>query len=136
MVKAARLVYKRRKIATSPLSAEKLTSPSQQENEEDEVNETEEASRKRGKGKDIAIIASVLKAQNIEKMAFKPISRAKFFDFENLKTEGWVLRKFTDPQGWSAFLSTEESTFEDLVKEFYGHMSVKEKKEEKVLVSF
>jgi len=38
-------------------------------------------------------------------MAFRPISRAKFFDFENLKTKGWDLRKFTDPQGWSDFLS-------------------------------
>jgi len=135
IVKAARLVYKRRKAATSTLVVEKLTSSSQQNDEKDEAVETEEASRKRGKGKDIAIIASVLKAQNVEKMAFRPISIAKFFDFENLKTKGWDLRKFTDPQGWSAFLSTEESTFEDLVKEFYGHMAVKEKKEEKVLVS-
>ena len=63
------------------------------------------------------------------------MSRAKFFDFENLKTKGWDLRKFTDPQGWLDFVSTEESTFEDLVKEFYGHMTIKEKKEEKVLVS-
>ena len=77
----------------------------------------------------------MLKGQNVNKMAFRPISRAKFFDFENLKTKGWDLRKFTNPQGWSAFLSTEESTFEDLVKEFYGHMVVKEKKEEKALVS-
>jgi len=128
-------LYKIRKAATSSLSAEKLTSPSQQNDEEDEVVETEEASRKRGKGKDIAIISSMLKALNVEKMAFRPISRAKFFDFENLKTKGLDLRKFTDPQGWSDFLSTEESTFEDLVNEFYGHMVVKEKKEEKVLVS-
>jgi len=41
-------------------------------------------------------------------MAFKPISRAMFFDFENLKTKGSDLRKFTDPQGWSDFVSTEE----------------------------
>jgi len=74
----------------------------------------------------------VLKGQNVNKMAFRPISRAKFFDFENLKTKGWDLGKFTDPQGWSDFVSIEKSTFEDLVKE---HMNVKEKKEEKVLVS-
>jgi len=64
MVKSARLVYKRRKVATSSLSAEKLSSPSQQNDEE--IVETEEASRKRGKGKDIAIMASVLKAHNVE----------------------------------------------------------------------
>jgi len=60
MVKAARLMYKRRKVATSSPSAEKPSSPSQQNDEE--IVEIEEAFRKREKGKDIAIIVSVLKA--------------------------------------------------------------------------
>jgi len=68
-------------------------------------------------------------------MDFRTISRAKYFDLESLKTKGWDPKEFMDPQGWSDFVPTEESTFEDLVKELYAHMSVKEKNEEKVLVS-
>jgi len=70
------------------------------------TKEEEPVSRKRGKGKDIAILASALKVQNLEKMASRPLSRAKYFDFESLKTKGWNLGEFTDPQGWSAFVST------------------------------
>ena len=70
------------------------------------TKEEEPVSRKRGKGKDIAILASALKVQNLEKMASRPLSRAKYFDFEILKTKGWNLGEFTDPQGWSAFVST------------------------------
>ena len=60
MAKVARHVYNKRKVATSTPSAEK---PSYQPPQNDEeIVETKEASRKRGKGKDIAIMASVLKA--------------------------------------------------------------------------
>jgi len=47
------------------------------------------------------MIASVLKAQNVEKIALRPISRAKYFDFESLKTKRWNLREYTYPRGWS-----------------------------------
>jgi len=68
-------------------------------------------------------------------MANRPISRAKNFDFESVKTKRWNLREFTNPQRWSGFVSTEEPTFGDLVKELYGHVTVKEKNEEKFIVS-
>jgi len=68
-------------------------------------------------------------------MASRPLSRAKYFDFESLKTKGWNLGEFTDPQGWSEFVSTQEQTFEDLVKEFYASMRVKEENGEKFLES-
>ena len=77
MAKAARKVYKRRKNP-STTSSEKLSSPSLQN---EEVEEEEAPARKRGKGKDIAILASALKLQNMDKMASRPLSRAKYFDF-------------------------------------------------------
>jgi len=64
-------------------------------------------------------------------MAFRPISRAKYFDFESLKTKGWNLKEFTDPQGWFGFVSTQCKTFASLVKEFYANMTVKEQNGEK-----
>jgi hypothetical protein len=138
MAKTAKKVYQRRKkIAADALPLEKTASPSL-ENEEvgkEENVEEEVPSLRRGKGKDIAILASALKVQNLEKMAARPLSRAKFFDFESLKTKGWNLEVFTDPQGWSGFVSTQEPTFEDLVKEFYASMRVKEEKGEKFLES-
>jgi hypothetical protein len=61
-------------------------------------------------------------------MATRPLSRAKYFDYESLKTKGWNIEEFIDPQGWSGFVSTQEQTFEDLVKEFYASMRVKGEK--------
>ncbi|KEH38062.1 hypothetical protein MTR_2g460520 [Medicago truncatula] len=86
---------------------------------------------KRGVTKDIAILVSTLKIQSIEKMANRPISRAKYFDFESLKTKGWNLKKFTDPQCWSSFFSTQCQTFPDLT---FPDL-VKEQNEEKFLKS-
>jgi len=140
MAKAAKIIYQRRKkiaIEALPLSVEKSASPSleNEEVETEEIAEEEVPSRKRGKGKDIAIAASILKTQSVEKMAFKPISRAKYFDFESLETKGWNLKEFTDPQGWSGFVSTQCKTFASLVKELYANMTVKEHNEEKFLES-
>jgi len=72
------------------------------------------------------MIASVLNAQKAEKMALRPVSRAKYFDFESLKTKRWNLREYIDPQGWSGFVSLQCQTFEDMVKN-------EEKNEEKFL---
>ncbi|KEH27935.1 hypothetical protein MTR_5g049740 [Medicago truncatula] len=135
MAKAAKIVYLRRKqIAKEalPLPEEKTSSEDEQEVE---TEEEEYVPRKRGKGNDIVILASTLKIQSIEKMANRPISRAKYFDFESLKTKGWNMKKFTDPQDWSSFVSTQCQTFPDLVKEFYVNMTVKEHNEEKFLES-
>ncbi|XP_024630725.1 uncharacterized protein [Medicago truncatula] len=77
MAKAAKIVYQRRKqIAkeTLPLSEEKTSSEDEQEAE---TEEEEFVPRKRGKGKDVAILASTLKVQSAEKMANRPITRAK-----------------------------------------------------------
>lgn len=118
MAKAAKIVYQRRKQIVKealPLPEEKTSFEDEQEAE---TEEEEFVPRKRGKGKDIAILASTLKLQSVEKMANRPISRSKYFDFESLKTKGWNLKKFTDPQGWSSFVSTQCQTFPDLVKEF------------------
>ena len=139
MAKTAKIIYqRRRKIAKEalPLPVEKSASPSLvEEVETEEIAEEEVPSRKRGKGKDIAIAASILKTQSVEKMAFRPISRAKYFDFESLETKGWNLKEFTDPQGWSGFVSTQCKTFASLVKEFYANMLVKEQNGEKFLES-
>ncbi|KEH17462.1 hypothetical protein MTR_0014s0490 [Medicago truncatula] len=135
VAKAAKIVYQRRKQITKealPLPEEKTSSEDEQEAE---TEEEEYVPRKRGKGKDIAILASSLKVQSAEKMANRPISRSKYFDFESLKKKGWNLKKLTDPQGWSSFVSTQCQTFPDLVKEFYANMTVKEHNEEKFLES-
>ena len=82
MAKTAKKIYERRKkIAAEalPLPVEKFASPSleNEEVETEEIDEEETPSMKRGKGKDIAILASTLKVQNLEKMASRPLSRAK-----------------------------------------------------------
>jgi len=121
MAKAAKKHFRRKKTIATPtpsLSVEKPSSPSLQDEEveAEEIIEKGAPARKRGKGKDIAILVSTQKAQNIEKMAFRPLTRAKHFDFESLKTKGWNLREFTDHQGWLGFVSTQEPTFDKLVK--------------------
>jgi len=42
-----------------------------------------------------------------------------------LETKGWDLKKFTDPQGWTNFVSLQEHTYEELVREFYTNLAVK-----------
>jgi len=42
----------------------------------------------------------MLRAQKVEKMVLRPISREKYFDFASLKTKGWNLKEYTDFQGW------------------------------------
>jgi len=47
----------------------------------------------------------MVRAQKVQKLALRPISRAKYFDFVSLETNGWNLREYTDSQGWSDFVS-------------------------------
>jgi len=58
------------------------------------------------------------------------MSRSKYFEFDSLETKGWDLKKFTDPRGWTNFVSLQEHTYEELVREFYTNLSVKQKKKE------
>jgi len=146
IVKSARKIYKRRKeIAREahPLPTEKSVSSikrkstSQNDDENVEIVVKKESSpRKHGKGKDITKVAVVLKAQRVDKIAFRPMSRSKYFEFESLKTKGWDLKKFTDPQGWTDFVSLQEHTYEGLVRELYTNLIVKQKKKENVIPSF
>ncbi|KEH15728.1 hypothetical protein MTR_0611s0030, partial [Medicago truncatula] len=134
-----KILQRRKEIATEamPLSEEK-TSEEEDESEEEgseettqEEEEEEKASSKTyGKGKDIAKVSAVIRAQRAEKIALRPMSRTKYFEFESLETKGWNLKKFTDPQGWTNFVSLQEHTYEDLVREFYTNLSVKQKKNE------
>jgi len=89
------------------------------------------------KGKDIAKIVSNLRDHKADKISLRPMSRSKFFDFENSKNKWWNLKEYTDPQGWSNFMTLQEHTYEDLVREFYNNLSIKEKKDanEKFLIS-
>ncbi|KEH17115.1 hypothetical protein MTR_0043s0140 [Medicago truncatula] len=66
------------------------------------------------------------------------MSRKKYFEFESLETKGWNLKKFTDPKEWINFVSLQEHTYEDLVREFYTNLSAKQKKNENenFLISF
>jgi len=47
------------------------------------------------------------------------------------------LKEFTEPQGWTSFVTLQEHTYEGLVREFYTNLSVKEMKNvnEKFLIS-
>jgi hypothetical protein len=47
------------------------------------------------------------------------------------------MKEFTDPQGWSSFVSLQEHTYEGLVKEFYSNLTVRDMKNEneKFLIS-
>jgi len=58
------------------------------------------------------------------------MSRSKYFEFDSLETKGWDLKKFTDPQWWTYFVSLQEHTYEELVRGFYTNLSVKQKKKE------
>ena len=101
IVKSARKIYKRRKeIAREALPLpkeksvsllkEKSTSQNEDENVETDVKK-ESSPRKHGKGKDITKVVVVLKAQRADKIAFRPMSRSKYFEFESLKTKGWEI---------------------------------------------
>jgi hypothetical protein len=93
IVKDARKTYKKgNKVAS--LSEEKPSSQHDGENaaevdEEDiEDDEEETSSKKHGKGKDIAKVAAVIRAQRAEKIALRPMSRIKYFEFGSLETKG------------------------------------------------
>jgi len=58
------------------------------------------------------------------------MSRSKYFEFDSLESKGWDLKKFTDPQGWTNFVSLQEHTYEELVIEFYTNLFVKQMKRE------
>ncbi|AES97002.2 hypothetical protein MTR_5g044090 [Medicago truncatula] len=108
-----------------------------EDEQEMETEEEKPVPRKREKGKDIVILASTLRIQNLSKMTSRPLSRAKYFDFKSLKTKRWNLKEFTEPQLWTDFVTLQEHTYENLVREFYTNLSVKKKKNvnEKFLIS-
>jgi len=127
MIKSVRASSKKGKKIVEP-SPTKENSSSKNEDEDSEEEESEEktqeeekeaSSKKYGKGKDIAKVAAAIRAQKAEKVALRPMSKTKYFEFESLETKGWNLKKFTDPQGWTNFVSLQEHTYEDLVREFY-----------------
>ncbi|XP_039682976.1 DNA ligase 1-like [Medicago truncatula] len=139
-----KILQRRKEIAAEamPLSEEK-TSEDEEESEEEESEEKAEkeeekgSSKKHGKGKDITKLAATLKASRTEKIALRPMSRTKYFNLESLETKAWNLKEFTEPQGWTDFVTLQEHTYENLVREFYTNLSVKEKKNvnEKFLIS-
>ncbi|XP_024642227.1 uncharacterized protein [Medicago truncatula] len=139
-----KILQRRKEIAAEamPLSEEK-TSEDEEESEEEESEEKAEkeeekgSSKKHGKGKDITKLAATLKASRAEKIALRPMSRTKYFNLESLETKAWNMKEFTEPQGWTNFITLQEHTYEDLVREFYTNLSVQEKKNgnEKFLIS-
>jgi len=133
-MKSARSTSKKtKKLETLSQSEEKPPSPSQQKEEKEEKQYA--SPKKPWKGKDIAKIASMIRAQKVRKLALRPVSRSKYFDFASLKKKGWNLRECPDSQGWSSFVSLQKFTFQDLVREFYASTTIKEKKEEKFLIT-
>ncbi|XP_039683064.1 uncharacterized protein [Medicago truncatula] len=112
-------------------------SESSEKNSSSSEEEEKEASppKKHGKGKDVKLIASLRKAEMEAKQSQRPVSKAKYFDFADLKKKNWNLREYTDSQDWSNFVSLQDLTFENLVREFYSTMKIKEKKKEKILIS-
>lgn len=125
MAKAAEKIYQRRKKIESEAFS--------MSEEEDEPEVEKGSSKKHGKGKDIA----ALKTSRAEKIALRPMSRTKYFNLESLETKAWNMKEFTEPQGWTNFITLQEHTYEDLVREFYTNLSVQEKKNgnEKFLIS-
>ncbi|XP_039684981.1 nucleolin-like [Medicago truncatula] len=125
MAKAAEKIYQRRKKIESEVFS--------MSEEVDEPEVEKGSSKKHGKGKDIV----VLKTSRAEKIAFRPMSRTKYFNLESLETKAWNMKEFTEPQGWTNFITLQEHTYEDLVREFYTNLSVQEKKNgnEKFLIS-
>jgi hypothetical protein len=101
----------------------------------EEEGEKEASPPKHGKGKDVKLIASLMKAEKEAKQSQRPVSRAKYFDFVDLKKKNWNLREYTDSQEWTHFVSLQDLTFEDLVREFYSSMRIKDKKNEKILIT-
>ena len=55
-------------------------------------------------------------AQRADKIALRQMSRSKYFEFDSLETKGWDMKKFTDPQGWTNFVSLQEHNYEELVR--------------------
>jgi len=102
IVQAARKSYKDKKAA-SP-SKEESAYQNKDENVET-AEEKEPCPKKYGRGKDITKDAAVMKAQRADKIALRSMSRSKYFEFDSLETKGWDLKKFTDPQGWTNFVS-------------------------------
>jgi len=115
--------------ARKSYKAKKAASQNKDENVET-AEEKEPSPKKYGKGRDISKVASVMKAQRADKIALRPRSRSKYFEFDSLETKGWDLKKFTNPQGWTNFVSLQEHTYEELVREFYPNLAVKQKKKE------
>jgi len=117
-------------VATTP-PASKSSENDFSSSEEEEKEAT--PPKRHGKWKDIEKIASLMKAEKEAKLSQSPVSKAKYFDFADLKKKGWNLREYIDSQEWSSFVSLQDLTFEKLVREFYGSMRIKEKKKEKIL---
>ena len=85
-------------IETPPESetSEKDSSSSEEEEEEKEEEEEEETTppKKNGKGKDVKLIASFMKVEKETKQSLRPVSKAKYFDFVDLKKKNWNLREY------------------------------------------
>jgi len=117
-------------VIETPPASETFEKDSRFSEEEEETTPP----KKHGKGKDVKLIASLMKAEKEAKQAQRPVSKAKYFDFADLKKKNWNLREYTDSQEWTNFVSLQDLTFENLVREFYGSMRIKEK-DEKILTT-
>jgi len=119
-------------IETPPASetSEKDSSSSEEEEEEETT-----PPKKHGKGKDVKLIASLMKAEKEAKQSQRPVSKAKYFNFADLKKKNWNLREYTDSQELTNFVSLQDLTFENLVRELYGSIRIKENKDEKILTT-
>ena len=118
-------------IESTPTSETSEKNSTSSEGEE----EKEATPPKHGKGKDVKLIASLIKAEKEAKQSQRPVSKAKYFDFADLKKKNWNLREYPDSQEWSNFVSLQDLTFENLVREFYSSMKIKEKNKEKTLIT-
>ena len=118
-------------IETPPVSETSEKDSTSSEREE----EKEATSPKLGKGKDVKLIASLMKVEKEAKQSQRPVSKAKYFDFADLKKKNWNLRDYTDSQELSNFVSLQYLTSENLVREFYSSMRIMEKKKEKILTT-
>jgi len=75
------------------------------------------------------------KAEKEAKQFQISVNKAKYFDFADLKKKNWNLREYTNSQEWTNFVSLQDLTFENLVREFYGSIRIKENKDEKILTT-
>ncbi|AES97256.1 hypothetical protein MTR_5g047870 [Medicago truncatula] len=134
-IKTSKAESKKKKGKTQVIETPPASETSEKDSSEEEEEKETTPPKKHGKGKDVKLIASLRKAEKEAKQSQRPVSKAKYFDFADLKKKNWNLREYTDSQDWSCFVSLQDLTFENLVREFYSSMKIKEKKKEKILIS-